>query len=180
MARNRSLFVKELTKKESNEQLQKLLKQRIRLQAKKHYRPGHLIFTSYNAKFKEHTYDKTPLILVLVRGQRHTLGLNFHWLPVSRRMYLINHILEMNKDNIKKGNPIEFSYGDLKPMLKSLGYAPCIRKYINARLGKIGVPIPPERLTEVARMKAETFTQGRYSASQLFQMARKKSRKSRK
>ena len=174
MAVNRSLFYKELSKKDSTEQLKVLLKQRIRLQAKKHYQPGHLVFTSYNAKYKENTYDKTPLVLVLVRGSRHTLGLNFHWLPVSRRMYLINHILKINKDNIKNGRPIEFSYGDLKPMMKSLGYAPCIRKYINARLGQIGVALPPERLVEVARLRAETFTQGRYSSSQLYRMARER------
>lgn len=177
MAVNKSLFYKELSKRDSDKRLQELLKTRIRLQAKKHYQPGNLVFTSYNAKFKEHTYDKTPLILVLVRGQRHTLGLNFHWLPVSRRMYLINHILSINKNNIKNGKPLEFSYGDLKPMLKSLGYAPCIRKYINARLGRIGVVVQPDNLASIARLKAESFTQGRYSSSQLYKMARERSRK---
>lgn len=181
MAVNKSLFHRELSKKDSNNVIKGLLKQKTRLVAKKHIQPGNLVFTSYNAKFKENTYDKTPLILILRRGTRHTLGLNFHWLPVSRRLYLINHILKLNKDNIAKGRPLDFNYGDLKPMLKSLGYAPCIRLYINARMGRIGVPIPPERLEEVARVKAETFTRGKYSSSQLYKMARKKSReKSRK
>lgn len=173
MSRNRSMFFKELTKKESHKQLQELLKKRINFQAKRHMQPGQLVFTSYNAKHKEHTYDKTPLVLILVRGKKYTLGLNFHWLPVSRRMYLIDHIFKMNKDNIKRGKPIQFSYGDLKPMLKSLGYAPCIRKYINARMGRVGVSVPPEKLPEIARMRAETFTQGRYSAAQLYQMAKR-------
>ena len=180
MARNESLFVKELSKKDSNKKLQELLKSKRVLQAKKHYQPGSLVFTSYNAKFKEFTYDKTPLILVLVRGTRHTLGINFHWLPVSRRMYLINHILTINKNNIRNGRPIEFSYAQLKPMLKALGYAPCIRKYINARLGRQGVPITPDMLTDVARMKGETFTQGRYSSAQLFRMAKSRANTKRK
>ena len=80
----------------------------------------------------------------------------------------------MNEQNIKKNKPLKFSYDDLKPMLKSLGYSPCIRLYINKRISNTGVIIPPERLMEVARLKTETFTKGRYSASQLFQMAKKR------
>lgn len=173
MAINKSAFYRELTKKESNKKLQELLKERINLRAKKHIQPGNIIFTSYNAKYKENTYDKTPLALVLKRGVKHTLVINFHWLPVAKRMYLIDQIMRMNKRNIEKGLPLEFNYVHLKPMLKALGYAPCIRKYINARMGRVGVVIPPHRLVEVARMKGETFTNGRYSASQLFQMAKR-------
>lgn len=172
MAVNKSLFYKELSKKDSNEKLKDLLSKRVKLQASKHYRPGNIVFTSYNAKHKEFTYDKTPLVLVLKRGSKYTLGLNFHWLPVSRRMYLIDHILRMNKINIEQGRPLDFDYADIRPMLKSLGYAPCIRKYINPRLGRTGVVIPPDRLTEVARMKGETFTNGKYSSAQLFKMAK--------
>ena len=67
----------------------------------------------------------------------------------------------MNRENIKKGKPIDFNYLDLKPMLKSLGYAPCKRLYVKSRMGKTGFVIPPERLVEVARLKTETFTNGR-------------------
>lgn len=175
--RNRSLLVKELSKKDSNAKVKDLLKQRVILQARYHLKPGNIILTSYNAKFKEFTYDKTPLVLVLRRGKTHTLGLNFHWLPVSMRLYLVNHILRINKENIKNNKPLDFKYEDLKPMLKSLGYAPCIRRYINPRMGRQGVVIPPDRLMEVARLKTESFTNGKYTANQLFQMAKKKGRK---
>lgn len=174
MARERSLFNKELSKKQSNLVLQDLLKKRIRLQAKKHIIPGNIIFTSYNAKDKSQTYDKTPLALILKRGSKHSLVLNFHWLPISKRMYLINIILEQNKQNIKNGKPLNFDYQSLKPLLKSIHYAPCVRRYINSRMGRVGVPIPPSDLVHVAKMKAETFTEGRYSAAQLYQMAKKR------
>ena len=75
------------------------------------------------------------------------------------------------------GKPLEFDYRQLKPMLKSLGYAPCIRLYINGRMGRIGVPIPPDRLSEIARVKGESFTKGRYSASELYQMAKSRGKK---
>lgn len=142
--------------------------------------PGNLLFTFYDAKHKENTYDRTPLVLTLKRSSRYTLGLNFHWIPLSMRLNLIKTIIRMNEKNIKNGKPLQFSYNDLKPMLKSLGYAPCIRLYINNRLSKTGVVIPPERLFEVARLKTETFTKGRYSASDLFQMARKRGKSRRK
>lgn len=175
----RSNLTKEFSSKETSQKIKDLLKQRVRLY-RQHYQPGNIIFTSYNAKFKEFTYDKTPLALILKRGKTHTLVLNFHWIPVSMRINLIRHILLVNKKNIENNKPLEFSYEELKPMLKSLGYAPCIRSYINSRIGRIGVVIPPDRLTEVARLKTENFTQGKYSATQLYQMARKAGRKKNK
>lgn len=163
--------LKEMSKEESYAKVRSLLKQQTQLSRAK-MKPGSIVFTSYDAKFKEHTYDKTPLIFVLRTSPNYTLGINFHWLPLAHRVYLIDQIMRKNANNIKREKPLEFSYAELKPMLKSLGYAPCIRLYINKRLAKRGVVIPIERLKEVARLKTETFTQGRYSASQLFQMAK--------
>jgi hypothetical protein len=180
MAVNKSLFYKELSLKDSNKKIQALLKEKKTLVAKKHFQPGQLIFSSYNAKDKTKTYDKTPLALILKRGRKYTLVLNFHWIPLSMRLNLIRTIMLMNKRNIAEGKPLDFNYGDLKPMLKSLGYAPCIRKYINARMGRIGLSLPPERLGEVARLKGESFTNGRYSSSQLFRMARARGKASEK
>jgi hypothetical protein len=166
--------IKELTPVQSMTKVKELLKERRRLTSE-NIVPGNLIFTYYNAKDRESTFDRTPLILILKHGRSHTLGLNFHWIPLSMRINLIKHIIGLNKKNIENNKPLEFNYSDLKPILKSLGYAPCIRLYINRRLSKMGVVIPPHRLVEVARLKTETFTKGRYSATQLFQMARAKS-----
>lgn len=80
--------------------------------------------------------------------------------------------MQLNKKNIEQNKPIEFTYQQIKPMLKSLGYAPCIRLYINHRFRSSGTVIPPDRLMEIARLKTETFTKGKYSAAQMFQMAR--------
>lgn len=179
MAINRSLFYKELSKKESNLKVQDLLKERINLQSK-HFQPGNVIFSSYNAKDKTQTYDKTPLALILRRGQKYTLVLNFHWVPLKMRITLIKHIIALNKNNIKKNKLMEFNYAQIRPMLKTLGYAPCIRLYINGRMGKVGVVIPPERLIEIARLRAETFTNGQYSAKELYDKARKSRNKIRK
>lgn len=171
------LKIKELSPSESYQKVKDLLKERKKM-TKKNMIPGNLIFTFYNAKYQENTYDRTPLILILRRNNTHTLGLNFHWIPLSMRLNLIKHIIRLNEKEIKRGSPLKFSYEKLRPLLKTLGYAPCIRLYINKRISSTGVIIPPERLMEVARLKTETFTAGKYSASQLYTMARQAGRKS--
>ena len=172
-------MVKELTPTQSYKKVKELLKEKKKI-TKKDFFPGNLIFTFYNAKYKEFTYDKTPLILILRRNNSHTLGLNFHWLPLKYRLNLIRIIMKMNKENIKEGKPIQFSYQDLKPLLKKFGYAPCIRLYINKRIGPTGLVIPPDRLLEVARLKTEIFTNGKYTAEQMFKMAHLRAKKSRR
>lgn len=173
MAKSRKgkVVVKELTPAESVKMVKKLVSEKKKI-TKKDWIPGNLIFTYYLAKDMSATYDRTPLVLLLKVGKTHTLGLNFHWIPMSMRLNLIKTILQMNKRNIAENKPLQFSYEQLKPMLKSLGYAPCIRLYINHRFRSSGTVIPPDRLLEVARLKSETFTKGKYSAAQLFQMAK--------
>jgi len=168
--------IAELSPTESFKRVKELLKEK-RLMKRADLVPGNLIFTFYDAKDKEQTYDRTPLMLILRRNGTHTMALNFHWIPMSMRLNLIKTIIGLNASNIKRNQPLVFNYKDLRPLLKSMGYAPVIRLYINARISKQGVVIPPERLMEVARLKTETFTHGRYSASQLFAMARKKKKK---
>jgi len=162
--------IRELSPKQSYAKVKNLLKEKKRL-TKKDMIPGNLIFTHYDAKYKENTYDRTPLVLILRRNPTHTLGLNFHWLLMNMRMDLVLHIMKLNKRNIQDGLPLQFSYDKMKPLLKKFGYAPCIRLYINKRFAKSGIKIPPSRLMEITMLKTETFTAGRYSAPQLFKMA---------
>lgn len=166
----------ELTPAESLRMVKELLKSKRSISGR-NLKPGHLFFAAYDAKDKTQTYDRTPFVLVLKRNQTHTLGLNFHWIPLSMRINLILFIIKMNAYNIRERKALTFDYKQLKPMLKSLGYAPCIRMYINARFSSDGVIIPSYKLMDVARLKTETFTKGRYSATQMFTMARKQNKK---
>lgn len=168
--------VKELNSRDSLKKVKQLIKEKKQFK-KSELVPGNLIFTSYIAKDKEMMYDKTPLILILRKNRLHTLGLAFHWVPFNMRINLIKHIIKLNKRNIEKNKPLEFSYEQVKPYLKSTGYAPMIRLYINARLGKSGVVIPPERLLEVARLNAHTFTGGKYPPEQMRRVAKTNNKK---
>lgn len=168
-----------MTPSESMQMVRELLK-RKRPIGGKNLKAGHLFFGLYDAKDKEATFDRTPLVLILRRNNTHTLGLNFHWIPLNMRVNLVLHIIKMNEYNIRERKALNFNYKQLKPMLRSLGYAPCIRLYINKRFSNDGVIIPSHQLMQMARLRTETFTKGRYSADQLFAMARKRSRLSQK
>lgn len=160
-------FSKEMTIKQSNITARELIKSKHKLH-NKDFKAGNTLFLGYNAKHKQQTFDRTPLVMILRRSNRYTLGLNFHWLPYSMRETLVFQIMRLNKDNINNGKPIEFSYDKLKPFLKRFGYAPCIRLYINARYTKSGVVIPPTKLPSVAKMRTETFVQGKRSSTDIF------------
>lgn len=142
---------------------------------KKDFVPGNLLFLTYDAKNKDLIYDRRPMILILRFSRTHTLGLNFHWLPYKKRIELIKEILKENELRIKEGKKLRFNYIKLKPFLKRNSYIPCVRVYINKRIFKSGVVIPPERLIEVARIKTESFTG--MSSHQLFRMMKNGSKR---
>jgi hypothetical protein len=174
----------ELSASQSIKKMKELFKGKKKL-VLKDFTPGRMLTFFYNAKDKTQTFDKTPLVFVLRRNKTHTLGINMHWSPYPLRQTLIKKILTSgkNRSNIKKGLPIVFSYKDLKPFLKRIGFAPIIRLYINNRISSSGVVIPDDEMMTATRIKSETFTQGRVSAEKLYKKAiqgNKKYRKNRK
>lgn len=164
--------IKELTPTQSAKAVQSLFKNKVQLTSK-NFVPGTLLFYFYDAKDKVQTYDRTPLVLILKRNSVHTLAINFHWLPLPMRIVLVKMIISSNADNIKNNKPLDFKYEKLKPLLKKLGYSPCIRLYINNRISSKGVIIPAGGLMDAAKLKSETFTNGKYSAEELYRRALK-------
>ena len=162
---------KGLNAKESFEFVKKMFQTKKQKLTLKDFEPGKLLMYKYNAKNKEETFDATPLVLVLKYSRRYVLGINFHWAPIPLRIVLVKKILNMNKRNIKEGKALDFSYKDLKPFLKRIGFAPIIRVYLKNRISELGVIIPPEYLMDAARTKSETFTDGKISAEELYKRA---------
>lgn len=162
---------KGLSASESIKFVKDMLKTKTKKLTLKDFEPGSLLMYRYNARDKSQTFDATPLVMVLKTSRRYVLAINFHWLPVPLRIVLVKKILQMNTKNIKAGKKLEFSYKELKPFLKRLGYAPCIRLYIKNRISETGVVIPPEHLMNAARTKSETFTNGKISAEELYKRA---------
>lgn len=162
---------KGLSAAESIKFVKEMLKTKTQKLTLKDFEPGSLLMYRYNAKNKEETFDATPLVMILKTSRRYVLGLNFHWCPTPLRVILVKKILQMNAKNIKAKKKLEFSYKDLKPFLKKIGFAPVIRLYIKPRISETGVVIPPEHLMNAARTKSETFTNGRISAEELYKRA---------
>jgi hypothetical protein len=156
-----------------------ILSKKVKLE-KRHFKPGSLLHFAYVAKHDQFTYDKTPLVLILGSSKTYTLGLNFHWLPMPMRISLVKVIMKMNKHNIAKNKPLEFSYTQLKPLLRKFGYAPVIRLYINKNISPKGAHIPVDLLPSAVKISAENFTNGKVSAEQLYKMAIQRAKKHKK
>lgn len=163
----------EMSKRDSDSYVREMMKRPKDLKARD-FLPGTLLFYRYDAKDKTQTYDNTPLVLVLGSNSRYMLGLNFHWLPYQKRLWLIDRILKHSRQQVKMNKRLNFKYEDFKPLMKSVHYQPCIRLYIRRRISRKGVVIPQSELVNAAKLRAETFTNGRYSQAQLYQMAKRR------
>jgi hypothetical protein len=135
-----------------------------------HFLEHNMLFFKYDAKDKENTYDKTPLVLILRKTKGYVLGLNLHWTPVNLRLILLKLILKLNKNNIKQNLPLQITYKMLKPILIRLNLGPVIRLYIYNRISRRGIVVPPEYWLIAARIRAESFSGG-FSADKLYRMA---------
>lgn len=131
---------------------------------------GNMLFYRYDAKFKENTYDKSPLVLVLRRSRGRTLNLNLHWTPIPLRLILLKYILQMNKANIRNNMPLNISYSMLKPLILKLNLGPVIRAHIFSRISRRGLVVPPSMWLSAARLKSESFSGG-FSSEYLYKKA---------
>lgn len=162
---------KELTSRESADMMKNLLKKsRVKL-TDKQLKPGKIISFSYRAQDQLKSYDKTPLVMVLSQNRKYMLGINLHWAPMSKRLILVNFILNSNKTNIKNGKPLEMTYQGIRGAIKAIGAFPVIRLYIKRNMSKYGVVVPDEMLLPAAKMKTETFTRGKTNSTTLWSRA---------
>lgn len=169
----KKLGSKELTPKESIEMMQNLIK-KSKTDIQTQLRPGALVTFSYNAKDKTEIYDRTPFVMVLSKTSKYMLGVNFHWMPVTKRSVLIDFILKENSKNIRNKIPMKMTYQRIKAAVKAIGAYPVIRLYIRDRMSKKGVRVPDELLVQAAKMKTETFTGGKVNSITLWQRAKNK------
>lgn len=148
--------------KKQSQEIFKKLKTHKRVLKRSDFKTGKYVFFSYNAKHKEFVYDKNPLVLVISTSKGYTLGINFHWLPISIRVRLINMVRKEE---------------DLRKIMRYKSLRPCIRLYINKRISRQGISLSNEEVPIVARMRMESFTGGIPSET-LYRMAIEKYMKS--
>lgn len=120
------------------------------------FQAGQIIMYSYKAKFDQNPYDRTPMAMILVRGRKHTLALNWNWIPPKVRISMMKMIMKSNKKNIEQGRPLDFTYKGIRKQLMRIG-APALRRYINSRISPKGVIIPHEYYNKVVHLRSEHF-----------------------
>jgi hypothetical protein len=161
---------------DSLKMFKELLKTNTKPRDRNTFTVGNMVAYSYNAKNQEAIFDKSPLIFVLRSSKSYVLGLNFHWCPPPSRKILINYVLKLNKENIKKNKPLVISYKMLMPAIIRLRLKYVIRLYIKNRISKRCLIIPHEYFLKAVHLPAENFNNG-MSSTQLYQWAKGKAKK---
>ena len=148
--------VQKQLEKDSFKTIEELIKKPKRL-LKGDYSVGNVILYSYDAKYHENPYDKTPLCLILGRNRKYTYGINWNWIPVPLRKGLMSMILsKKNLKNIEKGKSMEIPKRLVKLIFR-MGL-PAFRKYLNSRISLKGVLIPHNLYPKIINLRAEHFT----------------------
>jgi len=169
--------IKRKNEKEANIMIKELIKRPVQLK-QQDFKPGKMLIYSYAPKYDKNPYDMSPLIMVLGRTKKHTLGWSINWTPPKMRQKVLGYIMKKNKRNIEHGRPIEIDYRTIKKIIKGLG--PVIRLYLNNRISRKGVSIPSYDYNKTINLRAENFIG--ISAEEAWKMAVKKynSKKSKK
>lgn len=137
-----------------------LLKKGMKSRQSKYLKQPHLLFFRYNAKGKDKVWDQSPMALTLSASSTHMLAINLHWCPVQMRIAFINIILNANKSQISRNQPLNIKYQTLKSLIFSMKMQPCIRCYIINRISTRVAPVPYEYWLQAVKLQSDSFIGG--------------------
>jgi hypothetical protein len=143
------------SEKEAHIMMKEFLKKPTNLKAKD-FQPGQIILYTYRAKYDKNPYDANPVVFVLGRNRKHTIGINFNWIPPALRKGIMGMIMsKQNIKNIEKGKPLVIPKLLVKRIFR-MG-VPAFRKYINKRISPKGVVVPHTVYPKILDLRAEHF-----------------------
>ena len=105
---------------------------------------GGLYFFAYDPKTKGDMpyYDTFPLVMPLKREPDGFIGLNFHYLPITYRIRLLQKMLPLAMYDGEDIRRIRITYDILSASTRYREFKPCIKKYllpqIKSRILKVG------------------------------------------
>lgn len=158
--------------KEANVMMKNLIRKPTKFKGKD-FKPGKILLYTYRAKYDKNPYDMSPMIMVLGRSKKYTLGWSINWTPPKMREKVLDYIMKKNRKNIDKGKDIEIDYKTIKKIVKGLG--PVIRLYLNNRISPKGVVVPSYQYYKVTNLRAENFIG--ISSEEAWKLAVKKKKK---
>jgi hypothetical protein len=149
---------KNFLKKEKNK-LVRYAKKHFKTKKSNHqFAPGKLITFNYDAKHKQHRYDRNPLVVALGPSKRYKgiyLGINIHWMTLNQRVLLASLIMELRE---KRGG--ELVYKDVKPIIAKFEGSPILRSYIYKRVSNTVIDIPPDQFMKFSALSFEDIQGG--------------------
>lgn len=105
---------------------------------------------------KGEIWDRRPLIIVLGKRGRRTLGLSLHWVPILFRLKLIKFIRNLKKSGASTKKITRITYNLLKGNRKLRPALQGIRLYINRRMKKV-IYIPEKEIGRLMLIKPKYF-----------------------
>ena len=149
---------KNFLKKEKKRVVNYAKKNHKRKKSNHQFAPGRLLTFNYDAKHKQHRYDRNPLVVALGPSRRYKgiyLGINIHWLPMNQRVLLASLILELRE---KRGGDLE--YEDVRPLIKKFDGSPILRSYIYNRVSNTVIDVPEEMFLKFSALSFEDIQGG--------------------
>ena len=143
------------TEKSAHIMMKELIKKPTALKAK-YFIPGNIILYTYKAKYEKNPYDASPILLVLKRNAKYTIGININWIPIPLRKGIMSILLNSsNMKRLRNGKDLIVPKTLVKQIFK-MGL-PAFRKYLNNRISSKGVVLPKEDYIKVINLRAEHF-----------------------
>lgn len=123
--------------------------------------PGRMYMFVYDPKGKDSLpfYDKFPLVIPFSKEQGHFRGLNFHYLPYSQRIILLDALIRVGQKSTMKNmnEELRLSWQIVRSAAKMKIAAPCVKMYLNGHVKTRFVEIPKDDWATAIMLPTHSF-----------------------
>jgi hypothetical protein len=106
---------------------------------------GRMLHFKYDPKGKDDLpyYDRQPLIFILKFLDDGFMGINFHYLPLRERAWLLNALTKLRVDDrFDENTRVYMSYKILQRTSRYRYFRPCIKRYLTSHVSSRYMLIP--------------------------------------
>lgn len=122
---------------------------------------GQMFAYVYDAKHKATLpyWDKLPLVIPIEMYSDGFLGINFHYLPIKERTFLMIKLSALNDDDdLDNNTKLNLSYRLLAGLARYKTVKPTLHRYLYPHIKSKVIKIPPEDWFEMLRLPLAHFT----------------------
>jgi len=154
--------IKDLTGKSSISSLDMLGMHQSRLTTK--IMPGNMYNFVYDPKHKKKLplYDKFPLVIPFGKDIDSFIGLNLHYLKPSRRMVLLNDLMQFAKNNrYGEVQKLKMQWDYISNASKFPDVAVCVKRYLNGYVKSRFMQVDPKEWPLAVMLPTENWAKGK-------------------